>query len=64
MKRKQRPAQTVAYLMGFVTPQTTFDGKKVQYGIKAIVGQYVRPYIRDDGTEGLRDYAAIINYNR
>ena len=67
MKALKHPTPTatqVAYLMGIRFSRTTPDGKDVRYGIKALPGQYVRPYKRDDGTDGMLDYSAVINYRR
>jgi len=45
-KRKQLPATAVAYVAGFVLQRAMPGQPEPQYGIKARVGQYVRPYTR------------------
>ena len=46
MKRKALPATAIAYVMGFVAPRVMPGQSEPKRGIKAAVGQYVRPYVR------------------
>ena len=63
-KRKKLTASEVAYMMGLAPPAQTADGKDIKYGKRAIVGQYTKPYTREDGTEGVRDLSEVINARR
>ena len=46
VKRRKLTAAAVVYAMGLAPPAKTPDGKDIRYGLKAIVGQYVKPYTR------------------
>ena len=63
-KRKRLSAPEVAYMMGLEPPTTTADGKDIKYGRRALVGQYTRPYKREDGSDGVLDLSEIINSKR
>ena len=64
MRRKRLTAPEVAYMMGLEPPATAADGKDIKYGRKALVGQYTRPYKREDGSDGVLDLSALINSKR
>ena len=51
-------------MMGLEPPATTADGKDIKYGRRALVGQYTRPYKREDGSEGVLDLSELINSKR
>ena len=63
-KRKHLTAPEVAYMMDLEPPATTADGKDIKYGRRAIVGQYTRPYKREDGSDGVLDLSELINSKR
>lgn len=46
-KHKKLAAPEVAYMMGLTPAAQTAEGKDIKYGIKALVGQYTKPYKRD-----------------
>ena len=64
VKRKRLTASEVAYMMGLEPPATTADGKDIKYGRRALVGQYTRPYKREDGSDGVLDLSELINSKR
>ena len=64
VKRKQLPARAVADAMGFVPMRPAQGMPELKYGRKALIGQYVKPYTREDGTTGKLDYSAVINARR
>ena len=64
-KYKQLPARAVADTLGFPPLPKPMPGQpEPRIGRKALVGQYVRPYKREDGTDGKLDYSAFINAHR
>ena len=63
-KHKALTAPEVAYAMGLKPPAKTPDGKGIKYGRKALVGQYTKPYKREDGSDGMLDLSAVINAKR
>jgi len=63
-KPKVLTALEVAYMMGFEPQTMTPDGRRIRLGSKALVGQYTRPYVREDGSQGVLDYSAVINSKR
>ena len=46
-KCKRLAAPEVVYMMGLTPPAKTADDKDIKYGIKAMVGQYTKPYKRE-----------------
>ena len=63
-KRKALIALEVARTMGLKPPTKTPDGKDIEYGRKALVGQYTKPYKREDGSDGMLDLSEVINAKR
>lgn len=63
-KSRKRHAAAVAYEMGLTPPAQTPDGRDIKYGRKALVGQYIKKYMREDGTEGVLDLSEVINSRR
>ena len=45
-KCRKLTAAAVVYVMGLTPPAKTPDGKDIRYGLKAIVGQFTKPYTR------------------
>ena len=63
-KRKALTASEVAHSMGLKPLAKTPDGKDIKYGRKALVGQYTKPYKREDGSDGVLDLSNAINARR